>query len=618
MIFLNGTYANLNRTFTIEGNDFVKDGKPFQIISGSMHYWRVRSNDWSNRLKLARSMGLNTITTYFNWQIHEKESGQFNFTGELDIVKWIQEASDAGLLVIARIGPYITAEVDFGGFPWWLTNEKNIVLRTTNPKYLSLVDRYLDQLIPLLAPFQYSLGGPIIDFQIEDDTDSDISIEETKAYYIYLRDALRKRGITTLINTLAFPTPEEVETAVIDGTWLALEFTYNVPTNLAFSILRFFYPTGPIMVMEFYPSWFDCEGEPHNILSADIFAAAVDNILKQNVSLSIYPIFGGTNFGFSNGAQHPAYIPWTEYCPVTTSYDFDAPINEPGDPTEKFMALREVIGRYAPLPPNPIPSPSKKGSYGTIVMKHFSPLFDSLKLFSTLNSSNPVEMESLGYGYGYVLYSTTLKGFTSSGTLKLIAMQDRATVYLDGNFQGVLGWDAGLELELNYNGNSSPQLKILVENKGRPSGEVTNFKWARKGILDNVLVKGNLVTGWTQYLLPMNFSSDQFDWKPAGSNQQIPAFYKGELTVTDSPPLDTFLLSNGWDMLDNWGHGFVMINGFNLGRFTELGPQRTLYVPRQILQTGLNEVFLFESDSPINTPSTGYRTMESIGEPLWN
>lgn len=271
------------------------------------------------------------------------------------------------------------------------------------------------------------------------------------------------------------------------------------------------------------------------------------------------------SFGFSNGAQHPGLL--GGYRAVTTSYDFDAPINEAGDITEKFLAVRDVIAKYVKIPEIPLPPPSPKGSYGIIEMKEFVSLFELLNLFKSKSSINPIEMEKFGYGFGYILYSTKLHNFTSSAKLIIDSFQDRALIYLNNKFQGVLGWTEkfspnSLILKPIQN-DSSPILTIFIENKGRCSSELVDFSCARKGINGNVQLNNKILLNWKHYLLPMtNISFNQFKWLPyQGFVNDVPTFYRGKFTISDSIPLHTFLLTNGWNEIDNWGHGFVIING---------------------------------------------------------
>jgi len=397
-----------------------------------------------------------------------------------------------------------------------------------------------------------------------------------------------------------------------------LEVPYYVPPGPALELMRLYYPKGPILVMEYYPAWFDREGHlPHETLSSSIFCKAMDNLLSYNVSLSIYPVFGGTNFGFTNGAEHPIYIgpiETTRYRAVTTTYDFDAPISESGHTTPKFSAIRDIIKKYTDVPPGPVPPPSTKGNYGTVVMNTSSTLFENLAIFNYLNAPQPIEMERLGYGYGYVLYITELNNIEKPAQLVIKSLQDRGLVYLDGIFQGILGW-----AEINEPTSititpkrKNPTLQILVENKGRPSGEVVDFKYARKGIYGVVELDTKLISTWTMYLLPMdNIVSSKIPWNISSKIVNTPTFYRNVIVIP-STPLHTFML------IDGWGKGVVFLNGFNLGRFSDLGPQRTLYVPASILRTGVNEILIFESDPPHNSEFTNItRNIIFIDHQLW-
>ncbi|CAM4918348.1 unnamed protein product [Rotaria socialis] len=429
------------RNFTIIGNDFMKDGQPYRIIAGSIHYWRSLPQDWQNRLSLIKKLGCNTITTYIWWALHEPEDGMFVFDKpEHDFLLFIQLAHSLDLLVIVGIGPYITGDVDFGGFPYWITKQKQISIRRPNQVYYQLIDRYFDQLIPRLVPLQYHLGGNIINFQIEDDSDLPlISFDDSHLYYGYLRDGLIRRGIQTLINTLAWPDSLSLKKAIIPNTWTALEYTIHHSTPDALATLRKHLPdNNPFMVMEYYPAWMDYEGKPHQTMDSEQFSNGVDKILSYNGSINFYMVFGGTNFQFTNGGD------WTlVYHSITTSYDYDAMITECGDAHQtKFKAVRDVIGKYLPLVPMPTPLPSSKGLYGTIHFDSQAELIQNLRPFDVLyNSNTPIQFEYLNQSYGYILYSTQLRNFIDIiEPLLLPWMQDRAVVSLDGIVQGCIGW----------------------------------------------------------------------------------------------------------------------------------------------------------------------------------
>lgn len=541
---------------------------------------------------------------------------------EYDFLSFIQLAQSLDLLVIARIGPYITAEVDLGGFPYWMMKRPELAIRRPNKVYYELVDRYLDQIIPRLAPLQYHLGGNIINFQIEDDTDVPIiSLNDTHSYYGYLRDGLHKRGIQSLINTLAEPNIISLEKAIIPNTWTALEYQIHFSTPDALSLLRRYRPdNNPFMVMEYYPGWIDYEGQVHHTIDSEKFAEAVDGIFSLNGSVNFYMVFGGTNFQFKNGGDRIL-----TYHSIITSYDYDAMVIESGDvhPT-KFKAVRDVIAKYVPLPPMPTPSPSPKGLYGTVQFDSRALLIDNLHPFHVLyNIDEPIQFEYLNQSYGYILYSTQLKDFTDiPETLLLPWMQDRAVVLLNGLIQGVIGWtetDPVTLIELRpVKTDPNPRLDILVENKGRCCGELPDLGCSFKGMKDKPLLGIRQLSNWTITQLPMddqlNQQSTLFNWQliPPGISLVLPSFYRSTFTVNMSQPLHSFLCT------DYWGYGFIMINGFNIGRFSEKGPQRTMYVPAHILKQGINEILVFESDRRQQSFSEEERKMAFMDHQLWS
>ena len=478
--------------------------------------------------------------------------------------------------------------------------KEGIIIRRPNKVYYELIDRYFDQLIPHLIPLQYHLGGNIINFQIEDDSDVPIiTFDETHQYYGYLRDGLIKRGIQTLINTLAWPDSLSLEKAIIPNTWTALEYTVHHSTPDALEVLRKHAPNNnPFMVMEYYPGWMDFEGKQHQTLDSQQFADGVDKILLYNGSVNFYMVFGGTNFQFKNGGDWEVV-----YNSITTSYDYDAMITECGDAHEtKFKAVRDVIAKYLPLPPIPTPSPSPKGLYGTIQFNSYAQLIENLHPFNILyNIDTPIQFEYLNQSYGYILYSTQLNNFIDGvKPLFLPWMQDRAVILLDGIIQGVIGWTEKDPITLinlhPLKTNPNPRLDILVENKGRCCGDLPDLGCNFKGMKDKPLLGLKELGNWTITKLPMDDKlanqSITFNWKSIPSNTSIVSslFYRSTFTINITQPLHSFLCT------DNWGHGFIIINGFNIGRYSEKGPQRTMYVPAHILKQGINEILVFESD----------------------
>ncbi|CAF0837620.1 unnamed protein product [Adineta steineri] len=568
-------------------------------------------------------MGCNTVTTYIWWALHEPEDGLFVFNKpEYDFVSFIKTAQSLELLVIVRVGPYITAEVDFGGYPYWIMKRQEIIIRRPNKIYYELIDRYFDQLIPYLLPLQYHLGGNIINIQIEDDSDVPIiSLDETHQYYEYLRDGLIKRGIQTLINTLAWPDSLSLDKANIPNTWTALEYTIHHSTRDAYEVLRKHAPTNnPFMVMEFYPGWMDFEGKKHHTLDSQDFAESVEKILSLNGSVNFYMAFGGTNFQFTNGGDWELV-----YNSITTSYDYDAMITESGDAHEtKFLAVHDAIGKYYPIPPMPTPpSPSPKGLYGTIQFDFYADLLENLHPFNILyNINTPIQFEYLNQSFGYILYSTQLNNFIDRiEPLLLPWMQDRAVILLDGIIQGIIGWTEKDPITLinlrPLKTNPNPRLDILVENKGRCCGDLPTFGCNFKGMKDKPRFGLKELSNWTITKLPMDDKlvnqSMTFNWKPVTFNMSVISslFYRSTFKINITKPLHSFLCT------DNWGHGFITINGFNIGRFSEKGPQRTMYVPAHILKQGSNEILVFESDRRQTLINMKERNMTFVDHHLW-
>lgn len=606
-------------SFGIDGDSFVKDGVPFIIRSGELHFWRALPDDWEDRLGAVAAMGFNTITVYANWALHEPQMGEWDFEGPNDIAAFVALAwNKFGLHCVLRVGPCIVAETENGGFPYWLSLVPGMQLRSMNATYLHYVDLYFAQLLAQVRTLQYNqYGGPIILVQVEDDTTTKaIPVHEDQAYRAHLVQSLRNNGITALANTLCFPLLGECERAHVPGAILAAEFPYAVPPSIAFDVIRLFYPKGPLIVLEVYSGWECCclEGRSCTILSGSTFAKAIKNILDtRNASLSVYMAFGGTNFGFSNGALHPwdvGPIPVTRWGADITSYDYDAPIHEAGQIGEKYQLMREVLAPLNPRTP-PVPQPPPIAAYGAVTFTEGAPLFGAS--FSQKASLYPLGMEQLGQAYGYILYQARLTQ-KHRATEKLSisgVMQDRALVYMGGKLACILGWsEKGSPTSCEVS-TASAQVSILVENKGRVNEEITDFRWMRKGIYGNVTVGDELLSHWQITSLPL--TSDQLSdlvWAPLSSNlTNVPYFYRGYLNITANSVAQTFLLT------PNWGHGVVFVNGFNLGRFSMLGPQCSLYVPRSVLRPGQNTFIVFESDQPIKVSNP--RLMISTTKQLW-
>ncbi|WP_020617105.1 glycoside hydrolase family 35 protein [Paenibacillus daejeonensis] len=565
--------------FGVEGDHFVFNGEQIQLLSGAIHYFRVVPEYWEDRLIKLKALGLNTVETYMPWNGHEPRKGEFCFTGLYDFEKFVKLAGDLGLHVILRPSPYICAEWEFGGLPAWLLAESDIRLRCYDETYLKHLDAYYDELLPRIEPLLCTHGGPVIALQIENEYGS---YGNDKQYLAHIRDAMVSRGMDVLLFTSDGPTDSMLQGGTLEGVLATVNFGSRATE--AFATLRKYQPEGPLMCMEFWNGWFDHWMDKHHTREAADVAVALDEMLAAGASVNFYMLHGGTNFGYLNGANHVH-----RYEPTVTSYDYDALLNEAGEPTAKYWAAREVLGRYVELPPLQLPEPTPKRGYGTVRLEEQGSLFGQLDALSVpVQATCPEPMEKLGQAYGYILYSTFVPGPKSGMSLHVQEVRDRAIVYVDGQYHGVVErWQPEpLKLDIPEQG---AQIDILVENMGRIN--YGPLMADRKGITEGVRLDNQFLYHWTIRSLPLetlegvSFVDEVLVEKSANEGQR-PAFYRGHFEVDDLA--DTFL------RLDNWTKGQVYINGFLLGRYWEAGPTRTLYIPAPLLRAGRNELVVFE------------------------
>ncbi|NMM50936.1 glycoside hydrolase family 35 protein [Paenibacillus aquistagni] len=580
-------------TFTIEGKQFLYNGSPVRIIGGAMHYYRIVPQYWKDRLLKLKACGFNTVETCVPWNLHEPEEGRFNFEGIADITRFIELAHELGLFVIIRPSPYTCAEWEFGGFPAWLLQHSDIQLRSSDPYYLEKVDHYYDVLMEKFRPYLCTQGGPIIAMQIENEYGS---YGNDKAYLEHLRIGMIKRGIDVLLFTSDGPTDYMLQGGTLPNVLATVNFGSR--PEQAFDKLLEYQPDKPVVCMEYWNGWFDHWGEEHHVRDHAEVAEVLDRILAFGASVNFYMFHGGTNFGFYNGANYS-----DKYEPTVTSYDYHALLNEAGDITEKYLAIREVIGKYVELPDIPLPAPAPKMNLGPIQMTEQAGLFEALdRLSQPIKSPYPVTMEKLGQDYGFILYETNIPGPLGKSKLAVQEIRDRALVYLNGEYQGVIDRnthdpslhvsETDILLEIPKGG---AKLSLLVENMGR-----INYGWKLKdpkGITEGVRLGQQFLYDWTIYSLPLkDLSALRFEPAPMEPDNTLtgPRFHKA--TITLDRIADTFL------QLEGWTKGAAYINGFNLGRYWEVGPQKTLYVPAPLLREGDNELILFElhgTDAPV-------------------
>lgn len=570
-------------TFEIK-DEFYLDGKPFQIISGGIHYFRVLPEYWEDRLRKLKALGCNTVETYVPWNMHEPKKGEFDFVGErwhgmLDLKRFVETAQKIGLWVILRPSPYICAEWDFGGFPAWLLSEGEMELRTSDERYLRHVRDYYQVLMPYLAPMQVTQGGPVLMMQVENEYGT---FGNDRKYLELLRDMMRKGGIDVPLFASDGPGADILSNTAVEGIFPTANFGSRA--KVAYSCLKDFNGGGPCMCTEFWLGWFDAwrDGK-HHTTDPDEAAKELKELL-ENGSVNLYMFEGGTNFGFMNGSNYGTHL-----TPDVTSYDYDAVLTEDGQLTEKYHKLKKVITEHIQKEPEAEPTvPVERRAYGKIPVSQKVDLFHALpKLDAPIETVAPRSMEQAGQGYGYMLYSTILDTSTELSNLRLYKAADRAIAFVDGK-KALTAFDRELEEghEVGPFYGKNMKLDILVENMGRVNyGPMLN--WQRKGIDGCVFINSRFSQhNWKQYPLPMD-NLEQLDYS-AGYEEGIPAFYRFEFEAEEVG--DTFLDFAGW------GKGFVVVNGFQLGRFWEEGPQRRLYVPGALLHKGCNEIILFETE----------------------
>ncbi|XP_072139472.1 beta-galactosidase isoform X2 [Mobula birostris] len=453
-----------SRTFQIDYDKdcFLKDGKHFRYISGSLHYSRVPRFYWKDRLMKMYMAGLNAVQTYVPWNYHEIAPGKYDFTGDRDLEAFLKLANDVGLLVILRAGPYICAEWDMGGFPAWLLQKDSIVLRSSDPVYLEYVDKWMSVLLPKVKQFLYQHNGPIITVQVENEYGSYFACD-----YNYLRHLLKLfrkyLGNEIILFTTDGASVGDLKCGSLQGMYAAVDFGPGGNVTEHFSAQRSFEPRGPLVNSEFYTGWLDHWGQRHSVVGKEIVAQSLDDILAIGANVNMYMFEGGTNFGYWNGANSP-------YNPQPTSYDYDAPLSEAGDPTEKYFAIREVIGKYKKLPAGPVLPATPKFAYGLIEVKKLQSVVELLSLLSSasVKSEYPLTFVEMKQYFGYMLYRTTLPISCTRPTAlssPLNGVHDRAYVMVDGVFQGIL--ERNKVNLINITGQSGSQLDMLVENMGR-------------------------------------------------------------------------------------------------------------------------------------------------------
>ncbi|MEU6853990.1 glycoside hydrolase family 35 protein [Actinacidiphila alni] len=564
---------------TYADGTFLRGGRPHRVLAGSLHYFRVHPELWADRLQRLAAMGLNTVDTYVPWNFHQPLRAEPRFDGPRDLGRFLALAQDTGLDVIVRPGPYICAEWDNGGLPAWLTGTPGMRPRSSHRPFLDEVARWFDVLLPRLAPLQAAHGGPVVAVQVENEYGS---YGDDHAYVAWVREALRQRGITELLYTADGPTELMLDGGTLPGTLTTATFGSRAAD--AAQLLRSRRPDEPFMCAEFWNGWFDHWGERHHVRGVDSAADTLGEILDAGGSVSIYMAHGGSNSGLWAGANHDG----DRLQPTVTSYDSDAPIAEHGAPTRKFFALRDRLlaadGRDASRV-RPLPAAAPLLAPRSLPVVRGAGLLSALTAMAPpVASPHPPTFEELEQPSGLVLYRARPRLPRGPRELTVTGLHDRAQVFLDGVPAGVLDREDGA---LTVRGEGAPVgLDLLVENQGRINyGPLLG---QGKGILGGVRVERRLVHAWTAHSLPLDM------WSAAdvarAPSRAAPCGEAGFATAgfTVGSPADTFLA------LPGFAKGFVWVNGVLLGRYWEIGPQVTLYVPAPLLAAGDNTVTVLE------------------------
>jgi beta-galactosidase len=567
-------HARKPHTFTIDEEHFVLDGKPFKILSGELHYARIPREYWRLRLRMAKAMGLNTVASYVFWNVHEPEPGVYNFKGNADLAAFVRMAQEEDLYVLLRAGPYSCAEWELGGFPAWLlkTPEMQAALRSNDEAFMQPVERWLTRLGQEVASLQVGRGGPILATQVENEYGN---FGSDQAYLAHLKEVFLRAGFTDSLLYTA-DNWRNIRHGILPGVYAATNFGMGNHEKGMAALVQV-RPGQPVFVSEYWPGWFDHWGHPHETRPVAPQIEDLDYILKHGAGVNIYMFHGGTSFGFMSGSS------WTNktFLPDVTSYDYDAPLDEAGHPTPKYFAYREILARYAETPLPLVPEAPAVVTVPVFALEQSASLWKNLP--KPFNSEDPQPMEHLDQSYGYILYRTRIPG-PQNGNLELDELHDYAHIYVDGNLAGTLDRRLGQSsLQLSTTSASS-QLDILVENSGRINSQ-SIMRDELKGITRQVRLGGKPLTGWQIFCLPLS-SVDKIKYGSHPDPEMGPAFFRGyfQAGTTGDVFLDVHAL----------GKGALWINGHALGRFWNLGPQQTLYVPGPWLRQGRNEVVVFD------------------------
>ena len=589
-------------TFAVGQGTFLLDGEPFVVKAAELHYPRIPKPYWDQRIKLCKALGMNTVCLYVFWNVHEAKPDVFDFTGQNDLAAFCRLCQDNGMYVILRPGPYVCAEWEMGGLPWWLLKRKDIRLREDDEYFLSRVEKFQAEVARQVADLTIDRGGPIIMVQVENEYGS---YGVNPGYVARVRDIVRSHFGSEITLFQCDWASNFTLNGLPDLLW-TMNFGTGADIDRQFERRRELRPDSPLMCSEFWSGWFDKWGANHETRAADAMIAGIDEMLSKGISFSLYMTHGGTNWGHWAGSNSPGYQP------DVTSYDYDAPISESGQTTPKYFALRQTLAKYM----NGEKQARVPKAIPTIAVKPFQ-LTEVAPLMTNLPEPHAGRdihsMEDYDQGFGSILYRSSLPELTQPAVLTINEAHDYAQVYVDGRLIGHLDRRLGERQIVLPPCNKGARLDILVEAMGR-----INFGRAikdYKGITENVTISIDLggyqftcdLKNWQVYNLPDEYEFySAMTYQPVDATptdelgQPLPGVYRGTFNLKKTG--DTFL------DFSTWGKGLVYVNGRGMGRIWSIGPQQTLYVPGCWLQEGDNEVMVVDITGPSTTDCQGLRT----------
>lgn len=579
-------------TFEAGNKTFLLNGKPFVVKAAELHYPRIPRAYWEHRIKMCKALGMNTVCLYVFWNIHEQSEGKFDFTGNNDVAEFCRLAQKNGMYVIVRPGPYVCAEWEMGGLPWWLLKKKDIRLRENDPYFIERVRKFEHEVGKQLAPLTIQNGGPIIMVQVENEYGS-YGID--KKYVSTIRDIVKESGFDKVALFQCDWASNFTNNGLDDLVW-TMNFGTGANIDEQFRRLKQLRPESPLMCSEFWSGWFDKWGARHETRPAKAMVEGIDEMLSKGISFSLYMTHGGTSFGHWAGANSPGFAP------DVTSYDYDAPINEWGQATPKYYELRNTMQKYSDQKLPAVPKPAAAViSTPRFSLSEYAPI--GFGEDTAVYSRDVKTFEDLGMGWGSMAYQVRLPEIKTRSVLTLNDGHDFAQVFVNGQYIGKIDRVKHEKTLVMPPLEKNSVMTVLVEAMGR-----INFGRAIKdfkGITDNATLTaeadGNELTwnlkNWTMRTLPDAYADAVRALKRAKDGAKMglaldtkAGYYRGTFRLKKTG--DTFL------NMESWGKGQVYVNGHAIGRFWSIGPQQTLYVPGCWLKKGMNEVIVLDVVGP--------------------